>query len=78
MGRMDSLLFLRPAGGFQSVDVERVQAMYRFPSSASSRLRTAGGDRICGQKFAALKLMSPNVGAKINPEANSDKERTPE
>jgi hypothetical protein len=74
---MDSLLFLRHAGGFQSLELERVQSMCRFQSSASSRLRTAGGDRICGQKFAALKLMRPKVGAKINPEA-IQKERTPE
>ena len=73
---MDSLLLLRHAGGFQSLELERVQSMCRFQSSASSRLRTAGGDRIGGQKFAALKLMRPSVGAKINPEAIQGTENT--
>jgi hypothetical protein len=71
---MDSLLFLRPAGGFQSVEVERVQAMCRFQSSASSRLWAAGGDRNGGQEFAARKGMSSSVVAKIDPEADSERE----
>jgi ketosteroid isomerase-like protein len=73
---MDSLLLLRHAGGFQSLELERVQSMCRFQSSASSRLRTAGADCIGGPKFAALKLMRPNVGARINPEAIRKRENT--
>jgi hypothetical protein len=62
---MDSLLFLPPAGGFQSVEVERVHPMCRFQTSASSRLWAGRGDRNGGQEFAARKPMNSGVMVKI-------------
>jgi hypothetical protein len=56
LGRMDPVLFVRPAAQFQSMVVERVEDVRGFQSSSRSWLRSARGNRARRPKVAAFRL----------------------
>jgi len=52
---MDSLLFVWHAAAFQSMELERAEAMRGFQSGTSSRLWPAGADRLYTPECEPLK-----------------------
>jgi hypothetical protein len=59
LGGMDVVLFLREPADFESMERQRHEAVCRIQPGASSRVRTAGGDRV-GKPEGALLRAGPN------------------
>jgi hypothetical protein len=55
-GRMDPVLFVRPAAQFQPMVLERVEDVCGFRSSSRSWLRSARGNRARRRNAEALRL----------------------
>jgi hypothetical protein len=59
LGGMDVVLFLRDPADFESMERQRHEDVCRIQPGASSRVRTAGGDRV-GKPEGALLRAGPN------------------
>jgi hypothetical protein len=70
LGGMDVVLFLRDPADFESMERQRHEGVYRIQPGASSRVRTAGGDRV-GKPEGALLRARPNRQNRLRKERRS-------
>jgi|ERR1022692_532599 hypothetical protein len=56
LGRMDAVLYLRQAARFKSMELERVEVIFRLEASSRSRLRFARGNRSVARKRSPFEL----------------------
>src|ERR1039457_168975 len=71
LGRMDAVLYLRQAARFKSMELERVEVIFRLEASSRSRLRFARGNRSVARKRSPFELAPTDFW----PGTNSNGER---